>query len=49
LGAATQADRIEVRWPSGKIETMTAVPGDALLTIEEGHGVVSRSALPPSK
>jgi hypothetical protein len=49
LGAATQADRIEVRWPSGHVETLTAVPGDALLTIEEGHGVVSRSVLQPSR
>jgi hypothetical protein len=45
LGAATQADRVEVLWPSGKVETLSAVAADQLVTIEEGRGVVSRVAL----
>jgi len=46
LGDAAQADRIEVRWPSGKTETIAAVPADQLLTIDEGRGVVERSKIP---
>jgi hypothetical protein len=60
LGEATQADRIEVRWPSGTVETVSAVPADQLLTIEEGRGVTARTpvarstppastAIPPAK
>jgi hypothetical protein len=47
LGEAAQADRIEVRWPSGKTETIPAIPADQLLTIEEGRGIVDRSKIPP--
>jgi len=43
LGAATRADRIVVRWPSGTEETVSNVAADQILTIEEGKGVVARS------
>jgi enediyne biosynthesis protein E4 len=49
LGDAVRADRIEVRWPSGKVETIADVAADQQVTIEEGRGVVARSAMPPSK
>jgi hypothetical protein len=54
VGDATLIDRIEVRWPSGTVETVAAVAVDQLLTIEEGRGVtartaVARGATPPSK
>lgn len=35
LGAATVADKIEVRWPSGKRSELVAVPADRPITIEE--------------
>jgi hypothetical protein len=39
LGAATSVEKLEIRWPSGKRETV-AVPGvDRILTIVEGKGV----------
>jgi enediyne biosynthesis protein E4 len=35
LGAATVADRIEVRWPSGGVDVVDAVPADQVVTIRE--------------
>jgi enediyne biosynthesis protein E4 len=39
LGAETKAD-IEVIWPSGMVEKYPAQPGNRLITIVEGHGIV---------
>jgi enediyne biosynthesis protein E4 len=35
LGAATKADRIEVRWPSGRVDVLTNVDGRRLVRIKE--------------
>jgi hypothetical protein len=43
LGAAAEADVLEVRWPSGKTETLRDVPAGQIVTIEEGKGIVSRT------
>jgi hypothetical protein len=43
LGGAARAERIDVRWPSGKMESVSNVAADQILTIEEGKGVVARS------
>ena len=43
LGAAKEADVLEVRWPSGKVETLRGVPAGQIVTIEEGKGIVSRT------
>jgi hypothetical protein len=42
LGAAARADRLEVRWPSGRTETVAGVSANQIITIEEGHGIVAR-------
>ena len=42
LGAAARADRIEVRWPSGRMEAVANVPANEIITIEEGAGIVAR-------
>jgi hypothetical protein len=39
LGAATKMDSVEVRWPTGKTETITAVAADRIYTIIEGEGI----------
>jgi enediyne biosynthesis protein E4 len=49
LGEAQRAERVEIRWPSGKVDTLTDTPADRLLTIEEGRGVVAQAAMPPAK
>jgi len=36
LGAAAEADRIEVRWPSGLVTVTAGVKADRYLTIREG-------------
>jgi hypothetical protein len=40
LGPRTQADAIEVAWPSGARETIGATRADRLLVIREGEGIV---------
>ena len=40
LGARTRADRIEVTWPSGATEAISAVDADQLVVIREGEGMV---------
>ncbi len=39
LGAETKAD-IEVIWPTGVVEKYPSQPGNRLITIVEGHGIV---------
>jgi enediyne biosynthesis protein E4 len=35
LGKATVIDKIEIRWPSGAVQTLTQQPVDRVLTVEE--------------
>jgi hypothetical protein len=34
LGAATQVERVEIRWPDGATETRTSLPVNRILRIE---------------
>jgi hypothetical protein len=43
LGETAVADRIDVVWPSGRMETVSDVKGDQLVTIAEGKGIVARN------
>jgi hypothetical protein len=45
LGLATTVERVEVRWPSGRMETVSGMQADQIITIAEGQGVVARSPL----
>jgi hypothetical protein len=49
LGAATRADRIVIRWPSGAIDTLQKENADQELVVEEGKGVVRRTLPAPSR
>jgi enediyne biosynthesis protein E4 len=42
LGTAAQADRVEVVWPSGRMESVTNVAANQIVTIAEGKGIVAR-------
>ena len=42
VGGAEQIERLEVRWPSGEIDTVMEVAANALITIVEGRGVTNR-------
>jgi hypothetical protein len=39
LGPAAKIDLVEVRWPTGKVETLKDVAADKMYTIVEGQGV----------
>jgi len=50
LGRNANADMIEIRWPSGIVQTFTDVPADQRLTIDEMEGIVTvvRRVIPDS-
>ncbi|MBI3477672.1 MAG: CRTAC1 family protein [Acidobacteria bacterium] len=39
LGSAARIDLVEVRWPTGKVESFKDVAGDKIYTIVEGKGI----------
>ena len=45
LGMAARADRLEIRWPSGMVETVQNVPANQVITVHEGKGILSRMPL----
>jgi hypothetical protein len=47
LGAAKNIDRVEVRWPSGQVDTVRSAPADRILTIKEGQGLVESRPFEP--
>jgi hypothetical protein len=44
LGTAPRADRLDVRWPGGRVETFRQVPAGAIITIVEGEGITRQVA-----
>ena len=47
LGKAPEIDRVEIRWPSGKLETLENLPADSIYTMMEGSGIRDARRLPP--
>ena len=45
MGKTPRAERLEVRWPSGRVDTFEDLEANEVLTITEGQGVTSRAAL----
>ena len=43
LGEARRVDRIDVRWPAGRVETVRDVAANQIVTITEGQGITGRS------
>jgi hypothetical protein len=41
LGQRSQADQIEVAWPSGEVEYLTNVAAGQTVTVQEGKGIVA--------
>jgi hypothetical protein len=37
LGTARTVEHLEVRWPSGRVQTWLDVPADHILDLQEGH------------
>jgi enediyne biosynthesis protein E4 len=42
LGSLDKADSIEIRWPSGQVDRLSAVAAGATITVTEGKGITSR-------
>ena len=47
LGKAAKIDSVEIRWPSGKIESLDNVAADSIYTIVEGSGIRDAKRLQP--
>ena len=47
LGSATKIDSLEIRWPSGKVDTIKDLEADKFYSILEGRGVVDPKELKP--
>jgi len=48
LGAAKKIDSVEIRWPSGKIETFGDLSADQFYSVSEGQGVVPTERIRPA-
>ena len=49
LGSAAMVERIEIRWPAGRVEVLRNVPADRFYAIREGSGIVPAEALMPGR
>ena len=47
LGSATKIDSLEIRWPSGKVETLTNLDADKFYSVLEGQGIVPAAKIAP--
>ena len=47
LGKATKIDSLEIRWPSGKVETIKDLEADKLYSVLEGQGIVPADKIRP--
>jgi enediyne biosynthesis protein E4 len=45
VGGATMVDRLDIRWPSGEIETVKAIAAQQVVTVGEGAGIVESHTL----
>jgi len=49
LGKAQKVDLVEIRWPSGQVDTVKDLPVNQLVTFKEGLGVFGTEKLPPKQ
>jgi hypothetical protein len=48
LGEATKIDSLEIRWPSGKVETIKDLQPDKFYAVLEGQGIVPEEKIRPT-
>jgi len=48
LGEHLRANSIEIRWPSGHVDTLLDVPVDQFIVVKEGLGMIQGQAVEPS-
>ena len=46
IGSADKIERVEIEWPSGKVEKLSGVPINQLHTLKEANGIAESKALP---
>ncbi len=46
LGGSDRVTRLEIRWPSGLVETVDALPADRFYVAREGQGVQPSRSTP---
>ena len=44
LGDVTRVEKIDIRWPTGDVETIHDVAADQIVTLTEGKGITGRTA-----
>jgi hypothetical protein len=49
LGSAEKVDSVEIRWPSGKVETIKDLVADKFYSVLEGEGIVSSDRVRPTR
>ena len=42
LGTNKQSDLVEIRWPNGQTESVKDVPGNRIVTVKEGSGIIKQ-------
>jgi hypothetical protein len=47
LGQSVRADRLEVRWPSGTVDTIENIDANQIITVLEGKGMTGRRPFAP--
>jgi hypothetical protein len=48
VGSATKVDSVEIRWPSGKVESLTNLAVDQFYSVLEGQGLVPVEKIRPA-
>jgi hypothetical protein len=48
LNTAVKIDHVEIRWPSGKLDTLTDLPADQFYSVLEGTGLVPAEKIRPA-
>src|SRR5579859_1257147 len=49
LGKADQVDIMEIRWPSGQVDTLKDIKANQLIFVTEGQGISRTVDFPPKK
>jgi hypothetical protein len=49
LGKAEKVDLLEIRWPSGLVETLKDIRPNQLIHVKEGQGIVQSQQFGPQK
>jgi hypothetical protein len=49
LGKAETVERLEIRWPSGQVDTLKNIPANQVITVKEGKGIVRTETFPAAQ